>query len=56
VYEETLTGRPHGTSVQKADSDNKMWMQFNVMLMANVSVAGWKFSIGLQRNSRVIKA
>jgi len=31
VYEETLTGRPHDKSVQKATSDNKMWMQFNVM-------------------------
>jgi len=31
VYEETLTGRPHDTSVQKATSDNEMWMQFNVM-------------------------
>jgi len=33
VYEETLTGRPHDTSVQKAISDNEMWMQFNVMWM-----------------------
>jgi len=31
VYEETLTGRPHNTSVQKATSEMKMWMQFNVM-------------------------
>jgi len=31
VYEETLTSRPHDTSVQKATSDNEMWMQFNVM-------------------------
>jgi len=31
VYEETLTGRPQDTSVQKATSDNVMWMQFNVM-------------------------
>jgi len=31
VYEETLTGRPQDTSVQKATSDNEMWMQFNVM-------------------------
>jgi len=31
VYEKTLTGRPHDTSVQKATSDNEMWMQFNVM-------------------------
>jgi len=31
VYEETLTGRPHDTSVQKATSDIEMWMQFNVM-------------------------
>jgi len=31
VYEETLTGRPHDTSAQKATSDNEMWMQFNVM-------------------------
>jgi len=31
VYEETLTGRPHDTSVQIATSDNEMWMQFNVM-------------------------
>jgi len=31
VYEETMTGRPHDISVQKAASDNEMWMQFNVM-------------------------
>jgi len=31
VYEETLTGRPHDTSVQKATSDNEIWIQFNVM-------------------------
>jgi len=31
VYEETLTGRPHDTSAQKATSENEMWMQFNVM-------------------------
>jgi len=46
VYEETLTGRPHDTSVQKAATDNEnvdavtltscpghhsVWMQFNVM-------------------------
>jgi len=31
VYEETLTGRPHDTSVQKATGDNERWMQFNVM-------------------------
>jgi len=32
VYEETLTGRTRDTSfVQKATSDNEMWMQFNVM-------------------------
>jgi len=31
VHEETLTGRPHDTSVQKATSGNEMWMQFNVM-------------------------
>jgi len=31
VYEETLTGRPHDTSVHKATSDNEMRMQFNVM-------------------------
>jgi len=31
VYEETLTGQPHDTSVQKATSDYEMWMQFNVM-------------------------
>jgi len=31
VYGETLTGRPHDTSVQKATSDNEMRMQFNVM-------------------------
>jgi len=31
VYEETLTGQlqPHDTSVQKATSDNEIWMQFN---------------------------
>jgi len=31
MYEETLTGRPHDTSVQTATSDNEMWMQFNFM-------------------------
>jgi len=31
VYEETLTGRPHDTSVQKLPVTMKMWMQFNVM-------------------------
>jgi len=31
VYEETLTGLPHDTSVQKATSDDEMCMQFNVM-------------------------
>jgi len=31
VYEETLTGRPHDTSVQKATVKMKMSMQFNVM-------------------------
>jgi len=38
MYEETLTGRPHATSVQKATSDNEnvdaghpVWMQFNVI-------------------------
>jgi len=34
VYEETLTGWPQDTSVQKATNDKftmKMWMQFNVM-------------------------
>jgi len=36
VYEETLTGRPHDTSVQKATSDNEMWMQFNVMPRTHV--------------------
>jgi len=43
VYEETLTGRPHDTSVQKATSDNEMWMQFNVMprtlrLLSNITL------------------
>jgi len=37
VYEETLTGRPHDTSVQKATSDNEMWMQFNVMPRTQVT-------------------
>jgi len=36
VYEETLTGQPHDTSVQKATSDNEMWMQFNVMPRTHV--------------------
>jgi len=31
MYEETLTGRPHDTSVQKATVAIKMWMQFTVM-------------------------
>jgi len=31
MYEETLIGWPHDTSVQKATSDKmKMWIQFNV--------------------------
>jgi len=34
VYEVTLTGRPHDTSVQKLPMKMKMWMQFNVMLIA----------------------
>jgi len=38
VYEETLTGRPHDTSVQKATSDNEMWMQFNVMHWTSLGV------------------
>jgi len=29
-HEETLTGQPHDTSVQKATSDNDMWMQLTV--------------------------
>jgi len=31
VYEETLTGRPHNTSVQKLPVTMEMWMQLNVM-------------------------
>jgi len=38
VYEEMLTGRPHDKSVQKATSDNEMWMQFNVMPWTSLSV------------------
>jgi len=38
VYEDTLTGRPHDTSVQKATSDNEMWMQFNVMPWTSLGV------------------
>jgi len=38
VYEETLTGRPRDTSVQKATSDNEMWMQFNVMPWTSLGV------------------
>jgi len=38
VYEETLTGRPHDTSVQKATSDNEMWMQFNIMPWTSLGV------------------
>jgi len=38
VYEETLTGRPHDTSVQKATNDNEMWMQFNVMPWTSLGV------------------
>jgi len=39
VYEETLTGRPHDTSVQKATIDNEMmWMQFNVMPWTSLGV------------------
>jgi len=37
VHEETLTGRPHDTSVQKATSDKEMCMQFNVMPWKNKS-------------------
>jgi len=37
VYEETLIGRPHDTSVQQA-SDNEMWMQFNVMPWTSLGV------------------
>jgi len=38
VYEETLTGRPHDTSVQKATSDKEMWMQFNVIPWTSLGV------------------
>jgi len=38
VYEETLTGRPHDTSVQKATSDNKLWMQFDVLQWTSLGV------------------
>jgi len=38
VYEETLTGRTHDTSVQKATSDNEIWMQFNVMPWTSLGV------------------
>jgi len=38
VYEETLTDRPHDTSVQKATSDNEMWMQFNVVPWTSLGV------------------
>jgi len=38
VYEETLTGRPRNTSVQKATSDNEMCMQFNVMPWTTLGV------------------
>jgi len=40
VYEETLTGQPHDTSVQKATSDNEMWMQFNVMPRTRAEIYG----------------
>jgi len=35
VYEETLTGRPHDTSVQKLPVT--MWMQFKVMLWTSLA-------------------
>jgi len=38
VYEETLTGQPHDTPVQKAASDNENWMQFNVMPWSSLGV------------------
>jgi len=43
VYEETLTGRPHDTSVQ-------MWMQFNVMPRTHNTKSPtadkhWKYSL-----------
>jgi len=40
VYEETLTGWPHDTSVQKLPFAMKMWMwmQFNVMPRTMITV------------------
>jgi len=40
VYEETLTGRPHDILIQKATSDNEMWMQFNVVPWTSLGVDG----------------
>jgi len=42
VYEETLNGWLHDTSVQKATIDNEMWMQFNVMPRTAVTVEPFK--------------
>jgi len=38
VYEETLTGRTHDTSVQKLPVTMKLWLQFNVMPWTSVGV------------------
>jgi len=38
VDEETLTSRPHDTSVQKAAVTMKMWMQFKVMPWTSLGV------------------
>jgi len=40
VYEETLTGRPHDTSVQKSYHavTMKIWMQINVMPWTSLGV------------------
>jgi len=38
VYEETLTGQPHDTSVQKATSDNENLDAVNVMPWTSLGV------------------
>jgi len=48
VYEETLTGRPHDTSVQKPPVTNKIWMQFNVMLWTSLANFVFKWLLDSQ--------
>jgi len=41
MYQETLTGRPHDTLVQKLPVTMKMWIQFNVMLGTDNDMPGY---------------